>query len=274
VPGGGDVNWSDEWTAAWKPHVDNPWFRYQNDVYADWWSDRAPAAGMGDRPRVLKTDAFEEACGLRVLEGTLARERLTLMDISQLILRDAARTRTLQSPPTPSCSTDVRRMGFRSHAFDLVFSPSTLDHFADVGEIAIALREVHRVLRPGGRLLISLDNAANPILRLRQVLHRRMGSVGGVIPFPMGRTLSRARLADALEDAGFEVLGSRYVLHAPRIVGLWLGEWAARTGSERVGRGLRALFNALERVLRRLPTRSWTAYFVAVDCTRRPGRDG
>ena len=118
-------------------------------------------------------------------------------------------------------------------------------------------------------LLISLDNPANPVLRLRQAVYRRVGRLGGLIPFYMGCTLSRARLVAALEEVGFETLESRYVVHVPRVAGLWLCEWAARSGRPRLGRGLRLLFDRLERLLRRLPTRAWTGYFVAVDCARR-----
>jgi SAM-dependent methyltransferase len=263
-----DVDWSREWKTAWKPHVDNAWFRYQDDVYAAWWRERV-LAGEGDRPRVLQTDAFGEACGLPSFQRNGTPMRLTLMDVSPLILRDAARILERQHVSMPRAATDVRQLAFRSDAFDLVFSPSTLDHFAEVGEIGVALRELHRVLRPGGRLLISLDNPVNPMIRVRQALYRRTGRIGGLIPFRMGPTLSRPRLVDALEQAGFEVQDSRYLLHVPRILGLWLGEWAARSGGDRVGRSLRALFSALDRRLRRLPTRSWTGHFVAAHCLRR-----
>jgi SAM-dependent methyltransferase len=167
------------------------------------------------------------------------------------------------------CSTDVRRLGLRSETFDVVFSPSTLDHFRRTDQIALALRELRRVLRPGGRLLLTLDNPWNPLLRARNRMYRRSGRVSGLIPFAMGCTMSRERLVAALKEAGFEVLDSRYVLHTPRVIGLWLGEWAARAGRERDGARLRTLFNGLERVLRRLPTAPWTGCFVAVDCVRR-----
>jgi SAM-dependent methyltransferase len=265
---GGGVDWSREWRAAWKPHVENAWFRYQDDTYVAWWRLRIPPGDSGDRLRVLKTDAFEEACGLPSLTGIRASLDLTLMDVSPLILHHAERLDGREAA-SPTCSTDVRALGFRSHAFDLVYSPSTLDQLADARGITAALREFHRVLRPDGRLLVSLDNPANPILWLRQLLYRRLGRLGGLIPFYMGCTLSRARLVAALEDASFEVLDSRYVIHVPRVAGLWLCEWAARSGRPRLGRGLCLLFDRLELLMRRLPTRAWTGYFVAVDCARR-----
>ncbi|MGH7820827.1 MAG: class I SAM-dependent methyltransferase, partial [Candidatus Binatia bacterium] len=197
--------------------------------------------------------------------------RLSLIDVSPLILRDAARSLERHGVTLPPCASDVRRLAFRSETFDLIFSPSTLDHFTATGDIAAALRELRRVLRPGGRLLIALDNPANPLLWIRQALYRRVGRIGGLIPFPMGLTLSRRRLVDALEQAGFAVMDSRYLLHGPRIVGLWLGEWAARSGGGRPASALRASFSGLDRLLGRLPTRPWTAHFVAA-AARVPSR--
>jgi SAM-dependent methyltransferase len=264
-----DLDWDREWQSAWKPHVNNAWFRYQDDVYTSWWRTRvAPPENGERRPRVLTTDAFAEACGLPALDGVLPSVRRVLMDVSPRILERAMRVCERGRIVPISCVTDVRCPGFRADVFDLVFSPSTLDHFSDAAEIAMALVELRRVLRPGGHLLIALDNPANPLLRVRQALYRRTGSLGGLIPFPMGQTLSRARLVRELEHAGFDVIESRYLVHTPRIVGLWLGELAARTRRDRVGRELRRLFNALERLFAALPSRRWTGHFVAVHCRR------
>jgi len=269
-----DVDWVAEWDLAWKPHVGNAWFRHQDDVYAAWWRERQPEPESAERNggeslRMLQTDAFNEACRLPSLDGVVAAMRRTVMDISLPILQDAlqhARDREARLLP---CSTDVRRLGLRSETFDVVFSPSTLDHFARTDQIVLALRELRRVLRPGGRLLLTLDNPRNPILRVRHRLYRRSGRVGGLIPFAMGATLERGRLVDTLDLAGFEVLDSRHVVHTPRVMGLWLGEWAARTGRARAGDRLVTVFDVIERGLRRLPTAPWTGHFVAVDCVRR-----
>ena len=268
-PAAGDgVDWSREWRAAWKPHVDNAWFSYQDDTYVAWWRSRVSMGAPGERLRALKTDGFEEACGLPALTGIRGSVDLTLMDVSPLILRQGEGARACEGK-VRGCSTDVRALGFRSAAFDLVYSPSTLDQLNDARGIRAALGEFHRVLRPGGHLLVSLDNPANPIIRVRQLVHRLSGRMGGLIPFYMGCTLSRDELVAALEEAGFETLESRYLLHVPRLGGLWLCEWAARSGRPRLGRVLRRLFERLERLLGRLPTRAWTGYFVAVDCARR-----
>src|SRR5258708_36813581 len=193
-----------------------------------------------------------------------------MMDVSARYLSPARRW---PSAAGPACATDVRALAFRRAAFDLVVSPSTLDHFADPRHIAIALREIRRVLRPGGHLLVTLDNPANPILRARRPVARLTGAVGGLIPFPIGLTLSRARLVAVLEREGLEVCASGYLLHMPRLLGLWLGEWAARGGHARLAAGLRRLYGLPAPLLGALPPRGGTGPLVVL-ARRRPSRGG
>jgi SAM-dependent methyltransferase len=259
---GREVDWDREWRTSWKAHPANPWFGYQADVYADW--ARRRLVRIPSRvERMLKTDAFDEACGFRPLDEAFAGVRPVLMDISSLVLGEACRA---SGAAMLGAVTDVRRLAFRSGSFDLVFSPSTLDHFSDERDIAAALRELHRVLGPGGRLLVTLDNPANPIVGVRRAIYRLTGPLGGVIPFAMGRTLSRAQLVTLLNREGFEVLDSAYLVHAPRFLGLWLGELTARAGRGRLGVGLRALLGRVEWLAARLPSRRWSGHFVAADC--------
>src|SRR6267378_1000379 len=257
-----------EWEKAWKAHPSNPWFRYQADAYAAWIRRRLPPRDDGGR--LLKTNAFDEACGfpdlMRVFDGT----RTVLMDVSPLTLTQALRELLRWGRAPVGCVTDVRSLAFRPDSFDVVLSASTLDHFADERNISVALGELCRVLRSGGHLLLALDNPSNPILRARRLVHWVTGPLGGLIPFAMGRTLSQRRLVATLRREGFEVLHADFLLHTPRIAALWLGEWAARGRRDCLAGWLVSLFGRLERALAPLPTRRWTGHFVIVDCRRSP----
>lgn len=257
------VDWNAAWQVAWKANPANAWFRHQADVLT---ASLATGGTAGDG-RVLKTDAFEEACGLPT-PPAVARAESVLIDVSPRILAQAARARRVRDDRARLCAMDLRRLALRPESFDLVLSHSTMDHFSDDRDIGLALGEILGVLRRGGRLLVTLDNPHNPLLLARRVLHRLAGPVGGLIPFPMGRTLSRARLRAVLEREGFVVVASGYLLHTPRVVGLWAAEWAARRGLDRLGRRLRTLFGVAERLLGALPTRGLTGHFVFADCRR------
>ena len=158
------------------------WFAYEAGVYLDRLGPRDPRRSA----RALKTDAFDEACGRRQLMAGLGPE-LVIVDVSPRVAREAVRA---QENPVLACAADVRCLPFPAASFDLVLSTSTLDHFDRREQIVVALTELRRVLREDGRLFVTLDNLANPILRVRQLVYGLPGSIGGVIPFRMGPTLS------------------------------------------------------------------------------------
>jgi hypothetical protein len=98
---------------------------------------------------------------------------------------------------------------------------------------------------------VTLDNPANPILRIRQLIYGMTGALGGLIPFRMGLTLSRRALVEAAEQVGLEVYDSGYLIHAPRVLALWAGEWAARRRSAGATRGLTRLLAVIEQTAHR-----------------------
>lgn len=257
-----DVDWSAAWQTAWKAHPASAWLHYQLGIYADWLrhGDGQPVR------RALKTDAFDEACGLEPLASALPGAARVYMDVSPRIVAEA---RARRPGARLACATDVRRLAFRPGTFDLVFSPSSLDHFRDVRDIVVALGELRSALRPGGRLLLTLDNPRNPVLGVRTALHRATGPLGGLIPFPMGRTLSLRRLVGAAEAAGFEIVRAGYVVHAPRVACLWIAEWAARRDRRALGVRLARAFRTLDRLLGALPSRTFTGQYVVIDCRAR-----
>jgi SAM-dependent methyltransferase len=171
--------------------------------------------------RWLKTDLFEERSPARALLPHLDSATWIGTDVSTTVA-DQARAACGARPLV----ADVRSLPFGDATFDGVLSTSTLDHFADRSDIGRSLRELHRVLRPGGRLIVTFDNRANPLIRLRNALPASLGVRTGLAPFTVGHTVDAAAGRTALADAGFAVDATAHLLHAPHIVGTRPAGWA------------------------------------------------
>jgi hypothetical protein len=74
-----------------------------------------------------------------------------------------------------------------------------------------------RVLEPGGRLLLTLDNVAHPLILLRNGPLQGLVLRLGVVPYRMGATLGPSQLRRAVEAAGLEVTELSAVSHAPLV---------------------------------------------------------
>ena len=129
----------------------------------------------------LKTDVFEEAFGEDAfVQRNLAplAENWIAMDVAADTVFKARARMALPSAQFLVC--DARRMPLRSGSLDIVVSNSTLDHFATRLEFEAAVAELARVLRPGGRLLITVDNPHNllyfPLRWLSKAPHSPFGS--------------------------------------------------------------------------------------------------
>ncbi|HMB96702.1 MAG TPA: class I SAM-dependent methyltransferase [Tepidisphaeraceae bacterium] len=213
--------------------------------------------------RLLKTDAFDEACSQGLFKMlSLHAQSVISIDISAETLA-AARER---HPALNGAVTDVRRLAFADETFDVIVSNSTLDHFPTLGELESAIGELHRVLRSGGRLVLTLDNPLNPIVALRNALPFTWLNRAGVVPYYVGATCTPRRLRSMVQRAGFEVSEVGAVLHTPRVMAVALSR-TMTPGSAMSRRFLKCLM--FFESLARWPTRYFTGYFTAISATRR-----
>jgi len=218
-----------------------------------WWD--------GGAARLLKTDLFEEANGGdELLSAFPGRATVIGMDV---VPTTVARARARDVRSGLFLASDVRRLALAGDSVDLVFSNSTLDHFERAADLDEALRELVRVLRPGGRVIVTLDNPRNPLYRMLRWVTRR-----GWAPMTLGHTVPRRELEEAMRRAGVEIVGSEVLIHNPRLVSTALFMIVRRMLGRRADGPIRFLLGAFA-VLGRLPTREWTACFVAV-CGRKP----
>lgn len=255
--------WRDGPRSLWREFTD----RQQFALIAAWLplGSSAPSAGRDAAvPILLKTDLFDEVAhhgvAARLLRSGL---RVEGVDVSPLIVAEAM----ARNPGLEAREADVRRLPFPDGHFDGVFSGSTLDHFDATGSIAEALNEIARVLRPGGRLILTLDNPGNPLISLRNgpllAVLRRLG----IVPYQVGVTLARGPLLEAVQAAGFEVIATRALQHCPRVLAVGLAPiigWLPRPCQ---GVFLRLLAGC--EWLDRLPSRWWTAHYIAVLARKR-----
>ena len=221
--------------------------------------------------RILKTDLYDEAISTHNLVSLFAGrcDHFIGTDVSLEIAR-AAKNRTAEPPDgwDAIAVSDARHLAFRSGVFDEIISNSTLDHFSDKGDITKSLRELRRIMRPGGTLVVTLDNPWNPVVFVRNRLPYRLLRFLDVIPFYMGATLSRRALVRVLESIGFRVCESTAIAHAPRIFAIRAGRLLDKRGSKRLGGRFRKLLRLFER-LEGLPTKYVTGYYVAVKAVKR-----
>jgi SAM-dependent methyltransferase len=251
------VDWSGQLAQFDKTHY-QLWRDHSDWIYLMWLQAWWPAANPR---RVLKTDLFDEAVNAGLMAWLAQHSQLAVgLDISAEIARCASK----QSSAGAYLDADVRRLPFEDCSFDLIFSPSSLDHFCSENELDLALREFRRVLSPGGRLFLALDNYFNPIVWLRNHLPESMLIRLGVIPYPIGVTCSLPQLISKLEQMSFSVCRSTTLLHCPRVFAVNL----LPRINPRHARRLLEFLRKLER-LSKWPSHLLTGYFIAVEAIRK-----
>jgi SAM-dependent methyltransferase len=147
-----------------------------------------------DGARVL-----EVGCGTGLFTAELGSTRFqtVAIDVSPDLLRQARR-RCAGQAGTSFAIQNAYVTALRDESVDVVVGMSVLHHL----DLAAALREFRRVLRPGGRLLFSEPNMLNPIILVQKNvpwIKRRAGDS------PDETAFVRWSLVRALRSAGLEV---------------------------------------------------------------------
>lgn len=130
-------------------------------------------------------------------EATILQQKgfnMVVGDINQLAL-DLSRQRVqkfgLKAPAY--VALDAHRLPFVDGSFSAVTVIEALHHFADYGQ---TLGEIHRVLKPGGKLVSIEPNGLNPIRRLSELRDRLRGTIE--------KSFFVSQLNDLCTAAGFE----------------------------------------------------------------------
>lgn len=176
-------------------------YRQTASAYDRRWGRYVDASARATRARLaVRSDdrLLDIGCGTGTLLGQIAREapgaQLAGVDLVPAML-DVARAKL--PPGVPLQVARAESLPFEDAAFDLAVSSSVL-HFVRAPEDA--LREMYRVVRPGGRVVITdwcHDYPACRILDLYLRLFDRAHS----------RTYGSATLARMMRAAGFAEVG-------------------------------------------------------------------
>ena len=183
--------------------------------------------------RMLKTDLWDEGKNTRILRWAAAGGMTAFgVDISPPIVRLARQEFDDHRLRLRGAISDVRTLPFVSGSFDAVYSMGTIEHF---DETDTALREIYRVLTPGGVAVIGVPNRLDPFLRpaLVACLYRL-----GLYGYGFEKSYTRRTLRAMLERTGFEITDETGILFIPgwlRMLDLachaWLGPLSTVSGA-------------------------------------------
>jgi ubiquinone/menaquinone biosynthesis C-methylase UbiE len=117
---------------------------------------------------------LEVGCGLGTDGAQFAKAGAvyTGIDLTDAAIDLAKRRFELFQLPGTFRVADAERLDFPDNTFDIVYSHGVLHHTPDT---AAAVREVHRVLRPGGKAIVMLYHRDSYNYRVNISMLRRTG---------------------------------------------------------------------------------------------------
>jgi SAM-dependent methyltransferase len=228
-------------------------------------------AEVTSNQQILKTDLFAEAFELEQFLFDIApvNSNVVGIDISTEIVALAKRQALKRGIDASQylCS-DVKKLPLRDSSIDLIISDSTLDHFPSEADIVTALKELGRVLRDGGILILTIDNKSN--LTYPPYFIIRLWMKLGLSPYFIGRTFSLSRLRRALKEIELIVEANTAILHYPHPDGLvrWLERSLRKLSRGKLDNAIRKGLDLLDR-LEGKRTRYLTGRYLAVKAVKR-----
>jgi SAM-dependent methyltransferase len=164
---------------------------------------------------VLKLDLWNEAVNTRLLQWMESEgARVFGIDLSNTTASRARRNFIGEARLGHFTQADVRSLPFTDASFDFVYTMGTIEH---IREYELAIREIRRVLKPGGTALIGVPHKWDPFLRplLVWVLERL-----NLYPYSPERAFSGAELRAAVERNGLIVEQRTGLMFVPGVVRL------------------------------------------------------
>ncbi len=211
---------------------------------------------LDDVFRSLPADArvLDVGCGTGVYLARAARMGLNPCGVEPAAaMLESARK---NAPEIEILEGVATKLPFPDQSFDFVFEIEVL-RYLHQGDIELALREARRVLRPGGRILVTLVNRyALDGFYVHQKLRQRLRGTSFDRKHPHCEFLTPREAETALRNAGFVDVRTEGCLFAPfRII---------YKASPVLGRQLAERFESVDDQMHAMPwTRAFAGHLVA-----------
>jgi len=199
-------------------------------VFDDFQGDRILEVGCGEGTNLFHLKKyFNDITGLDILEEglQLASEKL---------------------PQVKFLNCGAKKLPFNDEVFDIVFIRDVLHHLAGYNEKIMALKEMRRVCREGGRILIIEPNGRNLISFLQMVFQKEERGIKTSTANNIKKLLSESNLNKFKIEYAEPLPTDRLIMHY-RFGFPWLGYIP-------VSRFFLRLFNLLFKII--IPKRLWS----------------
>ena len=166
-------------------------------------------------------DILDFGCGVggmsRHLSAAFPGARLVGVDVSS---ESIAIARAANSDLAHYAHIEGRRLPLDDHTIDLALAACVFHHIAPA-ERADWVRELRRVIRPGGHLVVYEHNPLNPLTR--KVVHDCVFDEDAIL-------LPQSESCALLRDTGFSDIDNDYIVFFPRALGILrpMERWLAR----------------------------------------------
>ena len=141
--------------------------------------------------------------GRWTIAASRAGYRATGIDLSKKALAAARRIAAQLGADADYVVGDARRLSFPDDSFDVVFSYSVLQHLPK-DDVRLVVKELGRVLKPGGQALIEMPNARGVLNLVRQAARGFSEGAGGDVrywtPAELRETFAGLGSVDLLAD--------------------------------------------------------------------------
>lgn len=162
---------------------------------------------------------LDYGCGHAMASVVLARRgaRVVAFDLSPGYLEEAKRRAKANGVSPNFVQADGERLPFLDASFDRIWGNAVLHHL----DLAIAARELRRVLRPGGVAVFCEPWGGNPVLNWarRRLSYPAKGRTPDEEPLRQSQLRLLRQVFDRVEVQGFQFLSmARRVLHSQRLI--------------------------------------------------------